>query len=210
MRRWGPLPRMTLPGATIVASVLAVALPVSAAAGEERSWDRYRVLVERNIFRRDRRRPRGTAPAAQIRLEDSDRSVVLTGVATQSGEFVAFFEDTRTRATVKVRADQAIGKGRLRAITLDGVEYEREGSVRKIEMGRSLAGTAAVVLVSRAVPRQPTRPAPNGGEPTTMPAESTTQPAVTPARTPPSSAGDPDVADILERLRRRREQELRR
>jgi hypothetical protein len=219
-----------LPGAkrllAAAGCVLAAVSPLAVAAGQDSSWDNYRVLVERNIFLRDRRRARSPAPVfsrmATPTPPDSDRGIVLTGVARRGEESVAFVEQTRTGATFKVGVGEAVGRGKVAAITLDGIDYEREGSVRKIPIGHSLAGEIAAAPIRRIATPVSTRPSgpPRGTvEPTTGPAEpatqpavapATTEPAVAPATTEPGSAKESDVTDILERLRRRREQELRR
>ena len=212
MSRRGPLSRMTLPAATVAAWLLAVALPAPIATGEERSWDSYRILTDRNIFRRDRRRPRPpvTTTAVRVRPDDSDRRLVLTGIAATDAEPVAFFENTRTGETVKVSVGETVGKGALKAILLEAVEYEREGTTRRIGFGRSLAGTADAVLIRREPPVRPVAPAPttsDANKPTTEPSEATTQPSDEPPAPP---RGDSNLSDIEEQMRRRREQELRR
>ena len=187
--------------------------PVPAAAQENRAWDNYRVLVDRNIFLRDRRPPRPTRTIrSQPRMpepSDTDRGIVLTGVARHDGEFIAFFEDTGTRATGRAAVGQAIGKGKVTAITLDGVEYERDGSVSRIEIGDALRGGRFVRETVAAKPGPATRP----GEPpapTTGPATASAEPAPATRPAPPETTDKTsDVADILKRMRQRRERELR-
>ena len=212
MNRWIPLSGTKLLLAAVAAWALAAVSPLPA-AGAEDSWDKYAVLVERNMFRRDRRRPQPLGAASTQRAErDSDRGVVLTGIARRGAEFVAFFEDTASNATSKIRLGQAIGKGKVKAITLDGVEYEREGLVRKIGIGWSLVGSITTMPAERtpsSAPAQPQGPSVNGGEPTTSPTQPTTKPAVAAPGASPGGASDSDITDILERMRRRREQELR-
>lgn len=204
MNRRTLLPAARLLTAAVAASALAIALPPRAATGQDRSWDRYRVLVERNIFLRDRRpaRPRGSSRPIQRVVRDSDRDIVLTGIGRRDGETVAFFENTATGVTTRTSVGQAVGKGRARSITLDVVDYERDGSVSRIEIGYALQGGRFVRETVAAGPPATTRP----GEPS----GSTTGPA---AETRPAPSGSDtktsDIADILKRMRQRREQELR-
>jgi len=214
----------------LLLSLLAV-LPavVSARAAGERddSWEKYRLLVDRNIFLRYRRRrttyrPPTTRPAPR-RPRDSDQDIVLTGIGNRDGQTVAFFEDTVSEATVRARAGEAVGRGRIRSIWLDGVEYERDGRTTRIEVGRTLQG--ARFVVERPVrPAPAARPAPGAAGSAGQSAEPTTGPATAPAgdagddksvATPAPEpvkpkSDDSDVADILKRMRERRERELRR
>ncbi|MEA3368577.1 MAG: hypothetical protein U9R68_10755, partial [Planctomycetota bacterium] len=107
----------------IVAVAAAVALPALAATGREDSWEKYRLLADRNIFVRDRRAPRpvhhessGPPPTPHV-----GRHMVLTGTARQRDEFLAFFEDSRTGRTLWAQAGDSLLDGRIKAITLNGV-----------------------------------------------------------------------------------------
>ena len=153
------------------------------------SWDRYRVLSERNIFARDRgrrptNRPVSSQPAIAI---NPDKYLALTGIGQDGREGVAFVEDTRSRKTVRVRTGDPIGQGRLVKITLDYVEYQCKGSTTRIEIGSRLDGSRVSVV--------PTTTAPS------------TQPGAAVAASRPGDATDAGIAAILERMRRRREQE---
>lgn len=198
--------------AAIAGLLVAAMSPLSAETAPADSWDQYRLLVQRNIFRRDRRRPlpRGPSPGPTMRaVRDSDRDIVLTGVGRRDGVFVAFLENTATGVTTRVPAGQAVGKGKIQAITLDGVDYERGGSLNRIEIGHALQGGRFVRETIATGPGATTRP---GGPPlsTTRPATAASGPA---AQTSSAASGgeatSSDIADILERMRQRREQELR-
>ncbi len=74
----------------------------SSGANETDSWDRYRVLSERNIFVRDRgvlseSRPVPEQTARAIDDDDSDRYLLLTATVQRGRESIAFVEDTRSR-----------------------------------------------------------------------------------------------------------------
>ncbi len=197
-----------LAGAVVM--VLAALSPVPAAADYDEEMDKSRLLVERNIFRRDRR-PRVARPVATTRTVvrtpyDTDHNLVLTGIARRDGGYVAFFENTQTGATTRAATSRPVGKGEISAITLDGIEYKRDGSVTTIKVGHSLSGSAyvrpveAVSSVALATPTgSDTRPAGSGDDP-----------AAGTGASPP--AGRPitggSAASILEQMRRRRQQEL--
>jgi len=210
----------------IAAVAAGLASPLVAAGDPAESWDRFRLLAERNIFLRDRRPPRPprVGPPRPV-ADDRDRRLVLTGTALCGTEFVAFFEDVRSGETFRARAGATVGTGRLHAITLDGVEYETGGKTTSVEIGFSLAGEAASLPTRRTtVTAEPDlspteaetppqlRPETNGQEPpkpeATAPADGTST-AEQKETTPPDDAGDADLADILQRMRRRREEELK-
>jgi len=208
--------------AGVVALVLAAFSPVPAAT--DREGEDYDLLVEKNIFLRDRRRrvvrrPMTTRPVVRRVVYDTDRSFVLTGIARRDGEYVAFFENVRTEATTRIATSQPVGKGEVGAITLDGVEYRRDGSTATIKMGQSLAGTVPVRVI---VPPVPVAPASPSG-PTTQPAMAEGDTAggdtaggdtagATAGTGAPSATGKPitggSAASIAEQMRRRRQQEL--
>lgn len=199
--------------AAIAALLVAAISPASAETAPADSWDQYRLLVQRNIFRRDRRPPQPGGPSRgpTVRVvRDSDRDIVLTGIGQRDGESVAFFENTATGVTTRVRVGQPVGKGTARAITLDVVEYERDGSLNRIEIGYTLQGGRFVRQTVAAGPGATTRP---GGPllSTTQPATAASGPAAqTSSAAPGGEATSSDITDILERMRQRREQEMRR
>ena len=203
--------------ALLVAAVIGLASAASAATDKADSWDTFRVLVERNMFLRDRRPPRPPRAGHAASPADSpERQLVLTGTALCGTEFVAFFENTRTGKTLRARAGGAVGAGKLKAVTLNGVEYETGGKATKIEIGWSLLGEAASLpsrRISRAaepdlLPAEP-ETTPEMGE-QTKPASTDDAPDAKPKETAsPGGAGNADIADILQRMRRRREEELK-
>lgn len=216
--------------AMLVAAAVGLASPVLAATGQADSWDRFLLLVDRNIFLRDRRRPdpRRFDTSRPAPADDRERRVVLTGTALCGEEFIAFFEDTRTGDTLRVRAGGAVGAGELRAVTLDEVEYESGGKTGRIKVGFTLAGEVASLPARRAPPApaaaSDSPPTPPETKPETQ-AETNGQEApkqeaaIPPDGTPdaapketlsPGGPSEDDIADILERMRRRREEELKR
>ncbi len=181
-----------------------VALPVSILCAESgrpgpSTADKYRLLSERNIFLRYRRRPQkkvvAPAPRKPAPPPDPDRYITLTGTAVRGDERVAFLEDGRSKKTLVVRVGGAAGKGKVTAITLDGIQYERDGKIGDIEVGSTLSGSTAVPATNgyAVVPAAPAS-APAAGEPSSRPAE--------------PGGGGAGIADILERMRKRRQQEL--
>lgn len=183
-----------------------VVLPVSilCAQSDRRgpaTAEKYRLLSERNIFLRYRRRPQkkvvAPAPRKPAPPPDPDRYIKLTGTAVRGGDRVAFLEDSRSDRTLQVRVGEAVGKGKITAVTLDGIQYQRDGRAGEIEIGRTLSGSLTIPaktgLVSAERPAAPSS-APAAGESSSRSAE--------------TGDGGAGIADILERMRKRRQQEL--
>lgn len=183
--------------AGVVAAVVAAAAPLAATPpvdGRKATWDRYSLIVSRNIFSRDRRGPSRERPAFTSRTDYSprpERPVVLTGIAFQEGQYLAFFEDPRAAQPVWATVGQAVFGGWVKSISLDSVVFQSGSSTRTIAIGQSLEGEA-VMLGATAVFAEPT---------------TTTSSA--PATGPGAASGPGDTGNLSmeERMRLRRLQE---
>ena len=203
------------------ACLLLLCTGYASAYGEEQqrtppSWEKYRVIVERNIFLRQRSsyssRPEFTHMPA-MPVDSPESCVVLTGIVRQGSEYIAFLENTRTGVTLRVAADSPYADGRVARIELDHIEYEKDDQTVKIAVGSNLRGESAAAPASSFGERtdllrdEGTTPS---GEASAESANASAQPgAAGPAVTVPTAAGAPsDEASILERLRQRRLKEL--
>ena len=145
-------------------------------------WERYEVLVERNIFSRDRGRPDPRESERESYVPPPpppERFLLLTGIVKQGDEWLAFLEDARTGAVSKLRVGDGVLEGRVAAITMDSIDYEKDGRIAHVAMGDNLEGGRS------------SRSGSTVSSPTTS--------------APASSAGS---SNILERLRQRRQREL--
>jgi hypothetical protein len=154
--------------------------------------ERYKVIVERNIFLPERPRvvPRPPVVVPEYRPE---RDLVLTGVIQEGEQHVAFLENTRTRVTSRVRAGDAVARGRISGIAMDHVEYEMGEHAGRAEVGQRL---------DAALPAGP-----SAGASETPPAESAKGEAE--AASPPVPAGPESRNALLERMLQRRQKELK-
>lgn len=163
--------------------------PATASSQAAGGLDRYRLVVTRNIFLRDRgsgsfrRAESSSMPSVPRRGEDE---LVLRGVGVQEDGRVAFLEDTRSGQVLRVAAGQSIGPGTVLSVSLDGLQLQAGEAVRTIAIGESLSGRAAA-----------SAPA-SMGSASSAPAASQTRPA--------DSGG---LSDIEVRMRLRRQQENR-
>lgn len=154
------------------------------------SWDAYKVLFEQNMFLRNRGRvPEQPQPARPV-APRPERRIVLTGIAQQGDEPLAFLEDVRTGLTIRASIGDPLADGRVKEITLDHLVYEKEGEAVEVTIGSSLAGSAATAP-----------PVLGEGEYEEAPG------AAAPAEASPSR-GTGSEAAIVELLRQRRLKEL--
>lgn len=156
--------------------------------GTEQPWEKYEILIERNAFSRTRGPRSAPATIARTPTPRPERYTVLTGISEQDGAFVAFLEEVQG-STTQVEAGDEVAGGTVTEITLDGIVFEKEGKTTKVPIGSSLS----------------LGPAPAG---TGVGEASAT--AAGPATAPAPGTSPKDLAtSILERLRRRREEELK-
>jgi len=182
----------TAPAETAAAPTSASTAPSNAAVT---GWESYRILSERNMFVRNRVRPQRDRGAMRVAPPDNpDERLMLTGIIQQGGEYVAFFEDTRTRKTTTVQAGASVGRGRLTAIVLDAVQYTCDGAATKVLVGSSLTGRPAMLRAPTPAPTSPgVAPSTPGAATYAAPASGTTTPTGT-GGTPPTVSTAADAA----------------
>ena len=120
-----------------------VGFVLSAEQGDDAQfWDNYRVLVEQNIFSRQRGRSldRDDSKPREAPAPAPESYFVLKGIVRQNEEYVAFLENTRAGETIKARMGDSIARGRLKSLTLDNIEFELDANTIKIEIGDNLQG----------------------------------------------------------------------
>ncbi len=111
-------------------------------ANEEDSWAAYRVIVERNMFSRQRGprvdrsgRQRMNAPAPT-----PESYYVLKGIVQEDGVFIGFLEDNQRGRILRVRKGDKVARGIITNLTLDSVEYQFGDRTVKVAMGFDLEG----------------------------------------------------------------------
>jgi hypothetical protein len=169
-------------------TLLGAAVGDAAGAGgpeptEEATWERYEVLLERNIFARRR----GRTAVASERPEEPppptpERYVYLRGVTRVGDEFVAFLEDTRSGQVTQVHAGEEAVRGEVSRVWLGGIGYVQGGGEVEVAVGENLEKSASAQSAGPVAETE-------GGEAATH------------------AAGAPP-SDLLERLRQRRQEEL--
>lgn len=167
-------------------------------------WQRYGVIVDRNIFSRQRTSAsRGgnnaqggnntpgeaTAPKPPAPPPEPGTQVVLIGVSFVGDYATAVFEDRRDGRIYAAQVGEKLIDRTVENISLDGVAVDHQGEKVQVVIGRTLAGTDA---------------------PTSTGAASSSSSSSSSAS---SSASTEPISDaqkaILERLRARREEQMK-
>ncbi len=185
--------------------------PSQPPARRETYSERYGVLAARNIFVRDRTRPRGngtTQPAAatQESVRTPEQLLMLTGVVLEEDGFRAYAENLDSFLISKLAPGDTIARGKITSIDIDAVEYEQSGAQRKwIVIGHDFTGrpamfsAAASVLSVDVVTTGPASSGPVlGGKASTAPAAAV-----------PGNSSDPNLS-AEQKMRLRRQTELKR
>lgn len=111
-------------------------------ANEEDSWAAYRIIVERNMFSRQRgpRVDRGRQQRISAPAPNPESYYVLKGVVQEDGEFIAFLEDNQRGQVLRVRKGDKVARGVITDLSLDSVEYQFGERTVKVAMGFDLEG----------------------------------------------------------------------
>ena len=178
---------MILSVGLLLSFVYAGSLRCEEANAASPSWERYKVLTENNIFlrARARARPRERSVASVVPVLAPERDFVLTGIVRRDTGSVAFIEDMRNGETQRVRLGDSFADGQIADITLDGIVYRKDDRSLDIKIGNTLDGASS------------------------LSAPTTASTSMEESDSSGTTVGSPDERAILERLRQRREKELK-
>lgn len=158
--------------------------------GREAMRERYELLLERNLFLKDRR-PAPPQSERTARPPDAPPPVeslyVVIGLVEEDGGQVrAHVEDRRTGELLLLNPGDAIAQGVIESVDLDGVVYKAGEEQTRIAVGQDLRGQT--------------------GAP---PATPSAQPSSSSGDSAGSGNGSPSEAEmsIIERMRQRRMQQ---
>ena len=138
--------------------------------------DAYGVLSDRNMFMRERHKPRVRDPRPSTPRPDTtspqavERSIVLRGVAIENDELHAYLENTRTSTPIRVAPGDSLASGHVVEIAIDAIAYEVDGRAIWVEIGQNLSGARmSAEMIAAAMPTTapstdgaPSTPSPSG------------------------------------------------
>ena len=166
-------------------------------SAREDSWDTYRVIVERNMFSRQRgvRRERFTSEERRPLppVPNPESYYVLKGIVQEDSVFTAFIEDTQRGGVLRVGKGDKVARGEVKAISLDSIEYQLGEKTITVTLGLDLEGGQGTVSLASLIEGVQASSPPSTSE---GPGESTGAPA------------SADEADILRQLMQRRQQQV--
>jgi hypothetical protein len=160
-------------------------------AKRETYTERYAVLSEHNIFVRDRLRPASNARTAATTQHSSpppEESFVLAGVVFEDDGFRAYVEDRNAGRIVRLNPGDSLARGRISSIDIDALEYDRNGQLTLVQIGRDFTGQIVSTMSSAS---------------TSAPSPASTAPAG-----PQINPNDPNLT-MEQRLKLRRMQEIK-
>jgi hypothetical protein len=145
-----------------------------------------------------------TDPPIEYRAEDPDRSYRLIGTSFTGGRWLAFIENDQTREIHRVTVDESIASGTVTAINYNRIEYAANDQSRSVPIGRDLTGAEPPASLESDL--SGLFATESASDVSTDSMDTQSQADNTPAATAPSTADD-QRAEVLRRLRERRERE---
>lgn len=110
--------------------------------------DTVAVIVERNMFMRDRVRRNvngmttrpSTTQSTDPALLVPEKKFILRGVVYEDDTFHAYFENTQSSEMVQASVGTRLARGTVIGLTLDAVVFENDGIVLTVDIGDDLTG----------------------------------------------------------------------
>jgi hypothetical protein len=117
---------------------------------EQNSWAKYQIILQRNIFSRQRGpvRQRQTAQARPVITRNRESYLILKGIVQQDNIFIAFIEDTQNNSILKLHEGDNIARGVAKNFTLDSIEYQLQDKTFSVAIGRDLEGGQGTLPMS--------------------------------------------------------------
>lgn len=155
-------------------------------------WDKYEVIIERSMFSRRRgfRRQREDETRREVVIPNPESYFKFNGVVQEDGTFIAFVEDTRSNAVLRLRQGDQVARGTIKTLTLDSLVYAMGDKTIVVQLGFDLEGGRGAVTMTELMEYTGTAVLSPTGE-------------AAGAEAPTGQA-----ADILKQLMERRQQEL--
>jgi len=154
-------------------------------------WAKYSIILDRNMFSRQRVKPVPPGEVVQERprvMPNPESYFLLKGVVQEDNQFIAFVEDKRTSSVLRLREGDTVARGMVKSLNLDGLQYQFQDKAIRVSLGSDLEGGSGALTA---------------GDLASFSA--TAAPAASSAG---SAAPSADEAEILKRLMEQRQQQL--
>ena len=112
--------------------------------------DEFGVIVEKNIFMRDRSRTLYNPSSRPLSTQSTqhftkslEEQLVLTGIVFEDGEYHAYVEDTSADKILRLTCGDDVAHGKITQIEIDAVQYMAAGKAPQwIDIGSDFTGHA--------------------------------------------------------------------
>lgn len=179
----------------------------SSPAGQPDPWQKYDIILQRNIFSRQRapiRRQEERREPEPVVVPNPESYYLLKGIVQENDTFIAFVENTQGGVVLRLRAGDRVARGTIKALNLDSIEYELESQTVTIQLGYDLEGKYGIASAGE-LPNLSELPGLAVSEQQGFPNATDRVGGSQPTQAPlPSS----DEAEILRRLMEQRKQQL--
>jgi hypothetical protein len=117
---------------------------------EQNSWAKYQIILQRNIFSRQRGpvRQRQSAQVRPVITRNRESYLILKGIVQQDNTFIVFIEDTQNNSILKLHEGDSIARGVAKNFTLDSIEYQLQDKTVSVTVGRDLEGGQGTIPMS--------------------------------------------------------------
>ncbi len=121
----------------------------------QNTWASYRIILQRNIFSRQRgplrTRQRRERPTRAVVTRNPESYLVLKGIVQEDGTFIAFIENTQDNTVLRLREGERVARGAVKNFTLDSIEYQLEDKTINVTLGRDLEGGQGTLPLNRLI-----------------------------------------------------------
>jgi hypothetical protein len=160
------------------------------------TWAAYQVILQRNIFSRQRgpvRQRRDDRPQPVI-TRNLESYLLLKGIVQEGGTFIAFIENTQNNTVLRLRDGDNVARGIVKNFTLESIEYQLEDKTISVGLGRDLEGGQGTLSMSQLMELSAAASSPAVSDPNAPPKQET--------------APSEEEAAILRKLMEQRRQQL--
>lgn len=118
---------------------------------EQNTWEKYKIILQRNIFSRQRGpvRQKRVAQSRPIITRNPESYLILKGIVQEDGKFIAFVENSQSESVFKLYEGDSIARGIVKNFSLDSIEYQIEDKTISVTLGRDLEGGQGTLPMSR-------------------------------------------------------------
>lgn len=163
------------------------------ATGRQDAWEKYQIILQRNIFSRQRgsiRQREVDERPGRVVTPSLESYFLLKGIVQEDSKFIAFIEDNRGGGILRLREGDSVARGIIKALNLDSIVYQLEDRTVTVTIGHDLEGGHGAITITQLYEWSQTSSA--------APKEGATQ----------QSSTSEDDADILRQLMERRQQQI--